>query len=60
MHRPVFDAGSMADLLAGAKSTLSCSLVPEPLLVFGDKQSCEDPKTGLTGYGPYSKTDATR
>ena len=50
----------MTELLANAKNTLSCSFVPEPLLVFGGKQTCEDPKTGLAGYGPYSKTDATR
>src|ERR1017187_1564561 len=59
-HRPSFEAGSMTELLANAKNTLSCSFVPEPLLVFGGKQTCEDPKTGLAGYGPYSKTDATR
>jgi hypothetical protein len=28
--------------------------------MFGDKQPCEDPRTGLTAFGPYSKTDATR
>jgi hypothetical protein len=50
----------MADLLAGASASLACSLIPEPLLLFGDKQPCEDPKTGLTAYGPYSKTDVTR
>jgi hypothetical protein len=50
----------MANLLAGANSALSCCLVPEPLLLFGDKRPCEDPKTGLAGYGPYSRTDATR
>ncbi len=60
MHGSSFDAGSMAELLANANATLSCSLVSEPLLVFGSKQTCEDPKTGLAGYGPYSKTDVTR
>jgi hypothetical protein len=29
-------------------------------LIFADKQTCDDPKIGLTAYGPYSKTDATR
>jgi hypothetical protein len=29
------------------------------MLLFGDKQPCEDPKTGLKGFGPYSKTDVT-
>ena len=57
---PVFDPGSMNELLTGASTTLSCSLIPEPQLLFGGKSPCEDPKTGLTGYGPYSKTDATR
>jgi len=50
----------MADLLLGASTTLSCSLIPEPLLLFGGKNAVEDPKTGLTAYGPYSNTDATR
>jgi hypothetical protein len=50
----------MNELLNGATTTLACSLIPEPQLLFGSKTPCEDPKTGLTGYGPYSKTDATR
>lgn len=57
---PEFDPDSVAELLSGASATLSCSLIPEPRLLFGDKAPCEDPKTGLTAYGPYSKTDATR
>lgn len=54
------NAGTMADLLAGAGAQLACSLIPEPLLLFDGKQACEDPKTGLTAFGPYSKSDVTR
>lgn len=50
----------MQDLLVGARSEVAFSLVPEPTLLFGGKQPCEDPKTGLRAYGPYSRTDATR
>ena len=50
----------MAELLSGASNQLALSLIPEPQLVFADKQICEDPKTGLSAFGPYSKTDATR
>jgi len=57
---PSFDAGTMADLLRGADASLACSLIPEPLLLFGDKQPYEDPKIGLTALGPYGKTDVTR
>ncbi len=55
-----FDAGTMAELLRGADTSLACSLIPEPQLLFGDRQPCEDPRIGLTAYGPYSKTDVTR
>jgi hypothetical protein len=58
--KPVRHADTMADLLAGADARLACELIPEPILLFGDKQPCEDPKTGLTAYGPYSKSDVTR
>ena len=34
--------------------------MPEPELLFGNKQPCVDPRTGLASFGPYSKTDATR
>jgi len=54
------DAGTLADLLSGVNAQLACSLLPEPFLLFGGRQACEDPKTGLTAFGPYSKTDATR
>lgn len=57
---PALNAGTMADLLSGADAQLMCSLIPEPLLLFDGKQSCEDPKTGLTAFGPYSKSDVTR
>jgi hypothetical protein len=60
LHQPALNAVSMADLLSGAQSDLTCSLIREPSLLFGGKQACEDPKTGLTAYGPYSRTDATR
>lgn len=60
VYEPPLNAGTMVDLLSGSDAKLACSLLPEPLLLFGDKQSCEDPKTGLTAFGPYSKTDATR
>lgn len=50
----------MEDLLAGARSELAFGFVPEPSLLFGGRQGCEDPKTGLRAYGPYSRTDATR
>jgi hypothetical protein len=39
---------------------LQCVYLNEPTLVFAGKQVCEDPKTGLTAAGPYSKTDSTR
>ena len=54
------NAGTMADLLAGSRAELALTLIPEPSLLFGGKLACEDPKTGLTAYGPYSRTDATR
>lgn len=57
---PVLDAGSFSQLLATSNTDLACSFLPEPQLLFGDKQPCEDPRTGLTAFGPYSKTDATR
>lgn len=39
---------------------LACSYLAEPELLFGNKQRCVDPRTGLGAYGPYSKTDPTR
>src|SRR5260370_31931499 len=59
-YKPALNAGTMADLLTGISSSLACSLIPEPRLLFCDKQACEDPKTGLTPFRPYSKTDVTR
>jgi hypothetical protein len=58
--RRVLEAYSLEHLLAKSSDQLHCSLVPEPELVFGGKQCCVDPKTGLAAYGPYSKTDATK
>lgn len=57
---PAFDAATMEELLGGATSRLALNLVPEPELLFADRQFCEDPKIGLSAFGPYSKTDATR
>jgi len=59
-YQPALDARTMEDLLSGARAELALSLIPEPALLFGGKQACEDPKTGLRAYGPYSRTDATR
>lgn len=47
-------------LLPTGDVSLLCSYLPEPQLVFAGKQTCEDPRTGLTAHGPYSKTDPTR
>jgi len=52
---PQFDA-----LLARSGTTLQCHYLSEPSLVFAAKQQCEDPRTGLAAYGPYSKTEASR
>jgi hypothetical protein len=50
----------MEQLLSSATNELALNLVAEPPLVFANRQLCEDPKTGLSAFGPYSKTDATR
>jgi len=39
---------------------LTCTYLAEPELLFGNRQRCVDPRTGLGAYGPYSKTDPTR
>jgi hypothetical protein len=39
---------------------MGISLVPEPELIFAERKTCEDPRTGLLAFGPYSKTDTTR
>ena len=54
------EAPQFESLLARVNNQLRCSYLPEPILLFGGKQQCEDPRTGLTAYGPYSKAEATR
>src|SRR5262249_51956951 len=39
---------------------LECTYTEEPELAFASKQRCVDPRTGLTAFGPYSRTDASR
>ncbi len=39
-------------LLAEARPSFHCWHLPEPSLVFGSKNLCEDPKTGITLFGP--------
>src|SRR5215469_10821580 len=53
-------AVSLESLLSQSTERLACAYLPEPELLFGDKQRCVDPRTGLAAFGPYSKTDATR
>ncbi|MFZ5928806.1 MAG: argonaute/piwi family protein [Acidobacteriota bacterium] len=53
-------APSLEDLLAKDGEIIRPSYLSEPELSFAGRQTCEDPRTGLTAYGPYSKTDATR
>jgi hypothetical protein len=50
------------DVLLASRTTeyLNFGYLPEPQLYFGGKQKCEDPKTGLAAFGPYSKSDITR
>src|SRR5271157_1212488 len=50
----------LESLLSQSTDRLKCSYLPEPELLFGNKQPCVDPRTGLAAFGPYSKTDATR
>ena len=47
-------------LFSPKTSSLYCEYLEEPKLLFSDRHLCEDPKTGLTGFGPYSKSDVTR
>src|SRR5579872_779401 len=47
-------------LLSQTTDRLTCAYVAEPELIFAGKQRCVDPRTGLSAFGPYSKTDATR
>src|SRR5260370_32603657 len=55
-----FSSESIVPLLTSGPIKLQCEYLGEPELVFSDKRHCEDPRTGLTAFGPYSKTDATR
>jgi len=50
----------MATLLGTPGVELNCAYLSEPALSFGGKAQCVDPRTGLTAFGPYSRTDATR
>lgn len=54
------NAVPLDSLLSQTTDRLTCTYVPEPELLFGGKQQCVDPRTGLAAFGPYSKTDATR
>ena len=51
---------SIVSLLTSGPVKLNCEYLGEPELVFSDKRHCEDPRTGLTAFGPYSKSDVTR
>ena len=55
-----WEAPPFETLLARADNQLQSFYLPEPSLSFAGKQQCEDPRTGLTAYGPYSKSEATR
>jgi hypothetical protein len=55
-----WEAPHFDTLLARADTLLQCHYLPEPSLFFAGKQQCEDPRTGLTAYGPYSKSEASR
>lgn len=41
-------------------TTINCSYLNEPLLVFGDRGMHVDPKAGIARYGPYSYSPARR
>jgi hypothetical protein len=55
-----WEAPRFETLLARADTQLQCSYLPEPMLSFAGKQQCEDPRTGLTAFGPYSRTESSR
>jgi hypothetical protein len=40
--------------LSRSTNRFDCIQLKEPELIFGEKQRCVDPKTGLAAYGPYS------
>jgi hypothetical protein len=50
----------LQNLLAKSQPNLECTYIQEPELAFSSKQRCVDPKTGLTAFGPYSRSDASR
>src|ERR1700726_1655492 len=54
------NAVPLDSLLSQTTNRLTCAYVAEPELLFAGKQRCVDPRTGLSAFGPYSKTDATR
>jgi hypothetical protein len=55
-----WEAPRFDTLLARSDTQLQCYYLAEPSLSFAAKQQCEDPRTGLTAYGPYSKSEASR
>lgn len=55
-----WEAPRFDTLLARSDTLLQCHYLAEPSLSFAAKQQCEDPRTGLTVYGPYSKSEASR
>lgn len=55
-----WEAPRFETILSRADNRLQSFYLPEPSLSFAAKQQCEDPRTGLTAYGPYSKAEATR
>jgi hypothetical protein len=57
---PVLQSAPISNLLSSTPTSLNCSYLAEPQLLFGGKALCVDPRTGLAAYGPYSKTDASR
>jgi hypothetical protein len=59
-HVKELTAVPLESLFSQETDRLSCAYLAEPELLFGGKQSCVDPRTGLAAFGPYSKTDATR
>ncbi len=61
-NHPVKELGAvpLESLLSKSSDLLKCAYLSEPELLFGNKQRCVDPRTGLAAFGPYSKTDPTR
>src|SRR5437763_17059773 len=59
-YQPPLHAGTIADLQSGSRAELTLTLRQERALLYGGKLACEDYRTGLTAYCPYSRTDARR